>query len=142
MRSTKAGRGTPELRLGGPDLYGSSLKDTSLWRGSTGPSSAMPSVFELMFYTYGLRSIEHPGRYYTGHTSDLKMRLAEHNRGKCAHTSKFAPWKIHCYFAFHTESLARNFEQYLKSGSGRAFAKKHFEDESDNLHLGEGPIGT
>jgi predicted GIY-YIG superfamily endonuclease len=85
---------------------------------------------EPMFYTYILRSIECPEKHYTGHTADLKIRLAEHNRGKCPQTAKFAPWKLQCYFAFETENLARNFERYLKSGSGRAFAKKHFEENS------------
>jgi hypothetical protein len=36
------------------------------------------------------------------------------------------PWKLECYFAFGCETLARDFEKYLKSGSGRAFAKRHF----------------
>jgi putative endonuclease len=81
-----------------------------------------------MFYTYILRSVQDPGRHYTGFTPDPRARLAEHNHGKCSHSAKFAPWKLQCYFAFPTETLARNFERYLKSGSGRAFAKKHFED--------------
>lgn len=79
-----------------------------------------------MFYTYILRSIDAPDRHYIGHTADLKVRLKEHNAGKCKHTSKYAPWTLQCYFAFESESLARNFETYLKSGSGRAFAKRHF----------------
>ena len=28
---------------------------------------------------------------------------------------------------FRTEATARRFEKYLKSGSGRAFAKRHFD---------------
>lgn len=79
-----------------------------------------------MFYTYILRSIDDSDRHYIGHTADLKGRLKEHNSGKCKHTSKYAPWMLQCYFAFKSESLARNFERYLKSGSGRAFAKRHF----------------
>jgi predicted GIY-YIG superfamily endonuclease len=85
-----------------------------------------------MFYTYILESQNHPGHHYTGHTADLKARLAEHNRGKCPHTAKHAPWRIKCYFAFQSEALARNFERYLKTGSGRAFAKRHFGGESSD----------
>jgi predicted GIY-YIG superfamily endonuclease len=70
--------------------------------------------------------------HYPGHTADLKARLAEHKRGKCPHTAKHAPWRLRCYFAFHTEATARNFERYLKSGSGRSFAKRHFSDESSD----------
>jgi putative endonuclease len=81
-----------------------------------------------MFYTYILESQADPSAHYTGHTGDLKARLIEHNRGKCPHTAKHVPWQIKCYFAFKTEAMARNFERYLKSGSGRAFAKRHFGD--------------
>jgi len=52
--------------------------------------------------------------------------LAEHNAGNCFHTSKYAPWKIKFYAAFGSLDLAQHFEQYLKSGSGHAFSKRHF----------------
>ena len=78
-----------------------------------------------MFYAYILQSISQPEELYRGHTADLKQRLSEHNSGKCLHTSKFMPWKVKFYAAFETEKLARDFEQYLKSGSGHAFAKRH-----------------
>ena len=38
--------------------------------------------------------------------------------------------KLHCYFAFEDKYTAYNFEKYLKSGSGRAFLKKHLVDEA------------
>ena len=78
-----------------------------------------------MFYTYILQSVNVPAELYRGHTHDLKLRLAEHNAGKCSHTAKFKPWKLKFYAAFATIELARNFETYLKSGSGDAFAKRH-----------------
>ncbi len=83
-------------------------------------------VFDSMFYTYILESALKAGEFYRGHTDDLKRRLSEHNAGKCPHTSKYKPWKVKFYAAFETENLAREFEVYLKSGSGHAFAKKHF----------------
>jgi predicted GIY-YIG superfamily endonuclease len=52
-------------------------------------------------------------------------RLAKHNAGEVPHTSKFGPWRIKTYVAFSDEKRAIAFENYLKSGSGRAFAKKH-----------------
>ena len=70
-----------------------------------------------MFYTYILRSLSDPEQRYIGSTSDLRSRLAKHNKGDVPHTAKFRPWKLEAYFAF---------EQYLKSGSGHAFAKRHF----------------
>jgi len=79
-----------------------------------------------MFYAYILESIIVPGKYYRGHTDDLKRRLAEHNAGKCNHTSEHKPWTVKCYTAFETLSLAQKFERYLKTGSGHSFAKRHF----------------
>ncbi len=77
-----------------------------------------------MFYVYLLRSLSDPSKTYTGFTTDLKQRLAAHNRGESVHTSKFLPWRIETYLAFSDEKLARDFEKYLKSGSGQAFSKK------------------
>jgi len=78
-----------------------------------------------MFYTYILESINTPRQIYRGHTDDLKRRLAEHNAGKCPHTSKSKPWNVKFYAAFETLALAQDFEKYLKSGSGHEFAKRH-----------------
>lgn len=77
-----------------------------------------------MFYVYILRSVDQPEQIYVGATTDLKARLAQHNAGKSAHTSKYAPWAIECYFAFPLKETAYAFETYLKSHSGRAFMRK------------------
>jgi putative endonuclease len=61
--------------------------------------------------------------FYTGVTDDLIARLAKHNTGAVTHTSKFRPWRIATYIAFSDGARAIAFEKYLKSGSGRAFAK-------------------
>jgi len=77
-----------------------------------------------VYYAYILQSLEHPNRVYRGHTTDLRQRLDEHNSGACSHTAKYRPWKVRFYAAFETLELARNFERYLKTGSGHAFATK------------------
>ena len=79
-----------------------------------------------MYFTYILESLAKPGERYIGHTTDLKKRLKEHNAGKCKHTDSLKPWKIKLYLAFETLDQARKFEGYLKSGSGHAFANRHF----------------
>ena len=79
-----------------------------------------------MFYTYILRSIEYPEQRYIGHTADLRERLKKHNKGDVPHTAKFRPWKVETYIAFESEEKSIAFEHYLKSGSGHAFAKRHF----------------
>lgn len=77
-----------------------------------------------MKYVYILRSLSAEGRYYTGITDDLKARLAKHNALEVSHTSKYAPWEVKTYVAFAEENCAHAFESYLKTASGRAFAKK------------------
>jgi len=78
-----------------------------------------------MCYTYVIQSLNHPDQRYIGHTADLRQRVADHNAGKCPHTSKFRPWKIKVYAAFESVEQAQHFEKYLKSGSGHVFAKRH-----------------
>jgi putative endonuclease len=75
-------------------------------------------------YVYILVSLSGPGHFYVGLTDDLKNRLRRHNAGEVPHTSKFRPWRIKTAVAFTDGLRAVHFERYLKSSSGRAFAKK------------------
>jgi putative endonuclease len=77
-----------------------------------------------MKYVYILHSISFSDRYYTGITDDLKKRSSKHNAKEVPHTSKYAPWQLKTYIAFSDETQAFAFERYLKTASGRAFAKK------------------
>jgi len=79
-----------------------------------------------MHYVYLLRSEAYPKQFYVGLQPGLRKRLNDHNRGDSPHTSKFRPWKLHAYFAFAEKTRAVRFERYLKSGSGKAFATRHF----------------
>lgn len=80
-----------------------------------------------MHYVYILRSKSDPDQTYVGSTGDLRRRLAEHNSGKSIHTNKFKPWELMAYLALPERQFAEQFERYLKSGSGRAFAKRHLQ---------------
>ena len=75
-------------------------------------------------YVYILVSEIDETRHYTGVTEDLESRLKAHNNGQVPHTSKYRPWRIETAIAFSCREKAANFEKYLKSHSGRAFAKK------------------
>ena len=75
---------------------------------------------------YILQSVANSDRFYIGLTDDLHDRLRKHNAGEVPHTSKFKPWAIKTAIAFRDRDRASAFERYLKSGSGRAFARKHF----------------
>ena len=76
-----------------------------------------------MKYVYILKSVE-GDHFYSGSTDDLRNRLRSHNAGQVSHTRKFKPWRLKTYLAFSDELQAIAFEKYLKSPSGRAFAKK------------------
>ena len=76
-------------------------------------------------YVYILESKSHPEEISIGFTKDLKRRLAEHNAGQVAHIRKFVPGKIRATTAFRDKLRAVAFERYLKSGSGRAFHRRH-----------------
>jgi putative endonuclease len=82
--------------------------------------------YSAMTYVYLLRSITNPEQRYVGKTDDLRRRLAEHNSGKSFHTSKHVPWKLVVAMAFADDRKALAFERYLKTGSGHAFAGRHF----------------
>jgi len=77
-----------------------------------------------LWYIYIIRSAASPEQDYVGATTDLKQRMADHNAGKSTHTAKFRPWELIWYSAFPDKHKALEFEKYLKSHSGRAFAKK------------------
>ena len=84
-----------------------------------------------MWYVYIIRSISSPDQEYTGATANLKQRLADHNATKSAHTAKFTPWRLVWYCGFPDKLKALSFEKYLKSHSGRAFAKKRLLEPTE-----------
>ena len=77
-----------------------------------------------MYYVYLLRRVHHPDQSYKGFTEDLKARLKAHNSGQSKHTAKYAPWELVTYLAFADRRKAQEFERYLKTGSGAAFANR------------------
>ena len=81
---------------------------------------------------YIIRSDADPSRHYVGITNDLRARLEWHNHGPCGHTRSHRPWSVVVSLEFPTEKQAVRFEKYLKSGSGRAFATRHFGRSLDD----------
>jgi putative endonuclease len=78
------------------------------------------------YLVYIIRTVNPPMRYYTGLTSDMDARLDKHNAGGCPSTASGRPWEVVVVIEFRTEQRAAQFERYLKSGSGCAFATRHF----------------
>jgi predicted GIY-YIG superfamily endonuclease len=107
-----------KLRLGKPRAGLSLRSKRRLPRRSPKGEDGPP-----MKYVYILESHDSE-HFYLGLTDDVPARLAKHNAGEVSHTSKYRPWRLKTYVAFSDERQAIAFEKYLKSGSGRAFAKK------------------
>ena len=79
---------------------------------------------DIMWYVYILRCCN--GEIYKGCTNNLANRLERHAKGWVDATCKILPVTLIMYVAFLDKYKAFQFEKYLKSGSGRAFMKKHF----------------
>jgi len=79
-----------------------------------------------MHYVYLLRSVNFSDKIYIGYTNNIDQRMITHNDGKSLYTKRYMPWRLQGYFAFQEKVSAIKFEKYLKSGSGKAFALKHF----------------
>lgn len=75
-----------------------------------------------MYYIYSLKCKD---GYYVGCTDDLKDRLKRHQKGQVPATADRLPAKLDFYIAISNKYKAFEFEKYLKSGSGRAFIKRH-----------------
>ncbi len=76
--------------------------------------------------TYILQSEASPVEYYVGSTEDVECRLKRHNAGSTPYTAKHRPWRLLVSIGFAGTRRALAFEDYLRSGSGRAFASRHF----------------
>lgn len=78
-------------------------------------------------FVYVLQSLVASERYYVGLAHDVGARLRSHNDGQSPQTARHRPWKLHVVMHFATEDIAVRFEKFLKSSSGRAFARQYFE---------------
>lgn len=76
-----------------------------------------------MYYVYSLKCKD---GFYIGCTNDLFDRLERHKKGHIPATVDRLPIELELYFTIKDKYKAFEFEKYLKSGSGRAFVKKHF----------------
>ena len=75
-----------------------------------------------MYYVYSLKCKD---GYYIGCTDNLEERVDRHQKGQVPATMNRLPLALDFYVALSDKYKAFEFEKYLKSGSGRAFLKKH-----------------
>jgi putative endonuclease len=118
-----------ECRIAGSS-YPGGVRSTSRikrWRppgAGLAPSRTMKGIGKR--FVYVLRSDRDPSRHYIGTTSEVENRLDWHNHGPCGHTVRHRPCSLAVVVELPAEQLAARFEKYLKTGSGRAFARRHF----------------
>lgn len=79
-----------------------------------------------MWYVYILECSDNT--HYVGYTQDLEERMRRHEKGENTYTRYRKPLSLIFYAAFKNKYIAIEFEKYLKSGSGRGFARKRFLD--------------
>jgi putative endonuclease len=78
---------------------------------------------------YVLRNLA-TGRSYTGATSDLEVRLAQHNSDQSRSTKHRSPWTLIHREEFSTMAEALRRERFLKSGKGRDELQRLLQGES------------
>jgi predicted GIY-YIG superfamily endonuclease len=88
------------------------------------------------YSVYILQSLVDPSRHYCGVTSNVEEFT---NAGGSAHTAKYRPWRLSVTIIFDDPLRATRFEKYLKSGSGRAFCRRHFDLAPSDGGIRQGP---
>ena len=79
-----------------------------------------------MYYTYVLRS-KKDGKFYTGFTSDLKLRFEKHQKGQVESTKDRRPLELIYYEACIDRDDEKKKKKYLKTYHGRMFIKKRLK---------------
>ena len=73
-----------------------------------------------MFYVYLIQS-EVDSSFYVGYTSNLELRLKQHNNGETIYSSRKKPWFLVYSEVFENKTLALKRERFLKKQKNRDF---------------------
>jgi putative endonuclease len=73
-----------------------------------------------MFYVYLIQS-EVDSSFYIGYTSNLELRLKQHNNGETIYSSRKKPWFLVYSEVFENKTLALKRERFLKKQKNRDF---------------------
>ena len=80
----------------------------------------------MWYYIYVLRS-EKDGKWYTGYTKNLKLRLEQHNKGEVKSTKDRIPFKIIYFEGCLKREDATHREKYLKTYLGKMFLRNRLK---------------
>jgi putative endonuclease len=84
-----------------------------------------------MYTVYILQS-KLNGRFYIGHTSNIKKRLLEHNSGLTYSTRNYIPWDLVYKKDFNSKGFAQHIELKIKRMKSRKFIEKLINDEIED----------
>lgn len=79
------------------------------------------------FCVYVLKCAD--GTCYKGQTKDFPKRMQQHENGEVSSTAKHLPFEVIHWESYKTRTEAVEREKYLKSGRGREWLKKQYEDK-------------
>jgi putative endonuclease len=80
----------------------------------------------MIYYTYVLKSSK-DNNFYTGYTSNLKLRLESHNKGDVTSTKDRRPLKLIYFEGCLNRNDAMHREKYLKTYLGKQFLKNRLK---------------
>ena len=75
-----------------------------------------------MYHVYILRS-DKDGKLYTGYTTNIQQRIADHNRGHVPSTENRRPLKLIFFESYANKDDALRRETYLKTSAGKKAIK-------------------
>ena len=79
-----------------------------------------------MYYNYVLQSMKDK-KFYTGFTSNLKLRFDQHENGKVESTKERRSFQLIYYEACMNENDAKKRGKYLKTYHEKMFLKKRLK---------------
>ena len=83
----------------------------------------------MWYYVYVLQCAD--GKHYVGYTKNFRDRIRRHRCGVIRFTSTRLPVEIKAVIAVPAQYVAIHLEDYLKTGSGRAFTARHLFKHSN-----------
>jgi putative endonuclease len=87
-----------------------------------------------IYYNYVLKSLI-DNHLYIGFTSNLKLRLKEHEKGLVTSTKHRRPFILVYYEVCFNEDSALHREKYLKTTYGHRYLKKRLGENINGLPL-------
>lgn len=73
-----------------------------------------------MFYVYLIQS-ELDSSFYIGYTSNLELRIKQHNNGESIYSRRKKPWKMVYSEEFENKTFALKRERFLKKQKNKDF---------------------